>query len=49
MSIETDDSKNSDNEKQLINQEVNQTMNEIAAKIQKVIIFKPGCNYFPPR
>ena len=36
MSIETDDSKNTDHEKQLINHETNKTMNEIAAKIQKV-------------
>jgi hypothetical protein len=38
MSIQTDDTKNSDHEKQLLNQDVNRTMNEIAAKIQKVNI-----------
>ena len=37
MSIQTDDAKNTDHEKQLLNQEVNKTMNEIAAKIQKVL------------
>jgi hypothetical protein len=36
MSIQTDDSKNTDRERQLISQDVNRTMNEIASKIQKV-------------